>query len=193
MDKELETIHAKLAALEAEVVNLRQGYVIVNKRYNEALKFAEITDSPCYRSREESRSIGRQVGACVQAFSVRGKGGGRKARDRRSRGRGSGCRGGGGSSSRIRCCCCRCCCCGSRGDGALCRGRIAAGLGASGPGGQSGNGGRSRGGKNGPPRCRVCAVVAAIASCANADARTASWCSCEQMVAPSPENMDTQR
>ena len=37
MDNELETIHAKLSALEAEVINLRQGYIVVNKRFTEAL------------------------------------------------------------------------------------------------------------------------------------------------------------
>ncbi len=34
---DIEKIYAKLIALETEVVNLRQGYVVVNTRYAEAL------------------------------------------------------------------------------------------------------------------------------------------------------------
>jgi hypothetical protein len=37
MQGDIDKIYAKLISLETEVTNLRQGYIVVNKRYTEAL------------------------------------------------------------------------------------------------------------------------------------------------------------
>lgn len=37
MDADTEKIYARLGQLEAEIANLREGYVIVNARYNQSL------------------------------------------------------------------------------------------------------------------------------------------------------------
>lgn len=37
MNQEIEKIYAKLIDLESEVANLRQGYIVVNQRYAEAI------------------------------------------------------------------------------------------------------------------------------------------------------------
>jgi len=37
MTSKIEKIYAKLLSLEAEVSNLRQGYIVVNQRYTEAI------------------------------------------------------------------------------------------------------------------------------------------------------------
>jgi membrane protein involved in colicin uptake len=38
VSEENESIHARLSSLENEVTNLREGYLIISRRYNEALK-----------------------------------------------------------------------------------------------------------------------------------------------------------
>ena len=43
MTKDLQNIYAKLVILETEVSDLRQGYVIINRRYSNALASLKIS------------------------------------------------------------------------------------------------------------------------------------------------------
>ena len=53
MADDIEKIYAKLIAHESEIMNLRQGYMIVNERYTQALhSLKELTDTAAHAAKQ---------------------------------------------------------------------------------------------------------------------------------------------
>ncbi len=71
MDEQTEKIYARLAAMDREIANLRQGYVIVNKRYTEALaSLRRLITHATDAARKSSQAAQKAEIACRNAASA---------------------------------------------------------------------------------------------------------------------------
>lgn len=70
MNEEMDRIHSRLTQLEIEITNLRQGYIVVNERYNAAMESLRLLTTQATEAAKGAEAAAQHFGIASKSAAV---------------------------------------------------------------------------------------------------------------------------
>lgn len=70
MSEEIDRIHSRLTELEIEIANLRQGYIVVNERYNAAMESLRMLTTHATEAAKRAETAAQHFGIASKSAAV---------------------------------------------------------------------------------------------------------------------------